>query len=200
MSVRPTKPSTYNRQGHVLARDNRHQPYPSQSQIRDRVVKNQHHLEKYQDVFMMDHIWAAQETWRNRLWSIEMSVFQEALISRGPKEHPDEEDAMLTCMLYPLGYLVVLAAECLEAIDTVSEEAIQFDLLVGSLVGVSCGEANQLPCSIIRIPSRGRRLRRSLRRSWSGWSARGSVVTKTSVRRSRSWRSRDVGTSGPSLV
>jgi len=50
---------------------------------------------------MMDHIWAAQETWRNQIGLIEMSVFQEALISRGLKEHPDEEDDMLTCVLYP---------------------------------------------------------------------------------------------------
>jgi len=149
---------------------------------------------------MMDHIWVLQETWRNRISSIEMLVFQEALILRGLKEHPDEEDDMLTCVSYPLGYSVVLAAECLEAIDNVSEEAIQFDLLVGSLVGISCGEANQLPYSIVRIPSRGRRSRRSSRRSWSGWSARGSAVTKTSMHRSRSWRSGDVETSGPSLV
>ena len=70
-------------------------------------------------------------------------MFQEALISRGLKEHPDEEDAMLTCVSYPLGYLAVLAAECLKVINTVSEEVIQFDLLVGSLVGISCGEANR---------------------------------------------------------
>jgi len=127
-------------------------------------------------------------------------VFQEALISRGLKEHPDEEDVMPTCVSYPLGYSAVLAAECLEAINIVSEEAIRFDLLVGSLVGVSCGEANQLPYSVVRIPLRGRRSRKSSRRSWSRWSVRGSVVTKTSVCRSRSWRSRGVETSGPSLV
>jgi len=200
MSVRLVRESAYNRQGHMLARDNHHQPYPSQCRIMDCVAKNQHHLEKYWDVFMMDHIWVVQATWRKRLPSIEMTVFQEALISRGLKEHPEGGDLMLTCVSYPLGYLVVLAAECLEAIDTVSEEAIQFDLLVGSLVGISCGEANQLPYSVVRIPSRGRRSRRSLRRSWSRWSARGSVVIKTSVRRSRSWRSGDVETSGLSLV
>jgi len=118
---------------------------------------------------------------------------------RGLKEHPDEEDDMPPCVSYPLGYLVVLAAKCLEVIDNVLEEAIQFDLLVG-LVGICCGEANQLPYSIIRIPSRGRRSRRSLRRSWSGWSVRGSTAMKTSMCRSRSWRSGDVETSGPSLV
>jgi len=51
MSVRPVKLSAYNRQRYVLARDNRHQPYPSQSQIKDCAAKSQHHLEKYQDVF-----------------------------------------------------------------------------------------------------------------------------------------------------
>jgi len=93
-----------------------------------------------------------------------------------------EEDAMPTCVLYLLGYSAVLAAECLEAINVVSEEVIWFDL------------------SVVRIPSRGRRLRRNSRRSWSRWSTRGSAFMKTSMRRSRSWRSRDVETSGPSLV
>jgi len=98
-------------------------------------VKSQHHSEKYWDVFMMDHIWAVQETWKNRLLLIEMTVFQEALISRGLKEHPNEEEAMPTCVSYPLGYSAVLAAEYLEAINNVLEEAIQFDLLVGSSGG-----------------------------------------------------------------
>jgi len=86
---------------------------------------------------MMDHIWGAQETWRKRLLSIELTVFQEALVSRGLKEHPNEEDQMPTCVSYPLGYLAVLAAKCLEAINKVSEEVVHNDLLVGSLVGIS---------------------------------------------------------------
>ena len=53
MVIRPVRQSTYNRQGHMLARDNYHQPYPSQSQIKDHAVKSQHHLEKYQDVFII---------------------------------------------------------------------------------------------------------------------------------------------------
>ena len=85
----------------------------------------------------MDRIWAAQETWRRRLPLIEMTVFQEALISRGLKEYPDKEDKMPTCVSYLLGYLSVLAAECLEVINKVSEETIHNDLLIGSLVGNS---------------------------------------------------------------
>jgi len=57
----------------------------------------------------MDHIWGAAEIWRNHVRSIEMSAFQEALISRGLKEHPEEGDAVMhpafftsILLLYPL--------------------------------------------------------------------------------------------------
>ena len=93
-------------------------------------LRRRHRLEKYQDVFFMDHIWAAKETWRGRLLAIEMLVFQEVLIVRGLKEHLDEEDQMLTCVSYPLGYLVVLATECLEEVNKVNDEVIHNDLLV----------------------------------------------------------------------
>ena len=84
----------------------------------------------------MDVIWGAQEVWRRRLPNIEMLVFQESLIKRGLQEHPDKEDHMPTCVSYPLGYLAVLAAECLEAVDKVSEEVIHNDLLVNLLTFV----------------------------------------------------------------
>jgi len=74
-------------------------------------------------------IWM-QTMWRKRLPSIEMTVFQESLIARGLKEFPDEEDQMPMECLILMGYLVVLAAECLEVIDEVPESVIHNDCLV----------------------------------------------------------------------
>jgi len=75
-------------------------------------------------------VWASQTMWRKRLPSIEMTAFQESLISRGLKEFPDDEDQMpMECSVL-MGFLVVLAAECLEAIDKVNEEVVHNDCLV----------------------------------------------------------------------
>jgi len=91
---------------------------------------NEHRLEKFQDLFAQDMIWAAQTIWRKRLPSIEMTVFQEPLMARGLKEFPDEEDQMpMECSVL-MGYLAVLATECLEAIDEVSESVIHNNCLV----------------------------------------------------------------------
>jgi len=88
-------------------------PYLMEGTIRDRATKKPHRVELYWDVFFMDHIWAARETWSERLESIEMTVFQNVLIKRGLKEHPDEEDEMLARVQFLLVYAVVLAGECL---------------------------------------------------------------------------------------
>jgi len=79
----------------------------------------------------MDHIWGAAETWRERLPSVEMSVFQEELVVRGLKEHADEADAMLASVQFPIMYMAVLAGECLEEIDKVNESVVTLDLVVG---------------------------------------------------------------------
>jgi len=123
----------YNQQGHVRARSNRMDPYPTESMIRDCARKAQHRLEQYRDVFFMDHIWGAAETWRERLPGIEMSVFQEELIVRGLKEHADEEDAMPASVQFPIMYVAVLAGECLEEIDKVNESVVTLDLVVSRL-------------------------------------------------------------------
>jgi len=75
-------------------------------------------------------IWAVQTMWRKRLLSIKMTVFQESLIARGLKEFPDKEDQMPMECLVPMGYSAVLAAECLEVIDKVSESIVHNDCLV----------------------------------------------------------------------
>jgi len=98
--------------------------------IRDRARKLNHCLERYRDVFFMDHIWGAAETWRERLPAIEMSVFQEELIARGLKEHADEADAMPASVQFPLMYTAVLVGECLEEIDKANESVVTLDLVV----------------------------------------------------------------------
>jgi len=105
-------------------------PYPTESTIRDRARKPNHRLERYQDVFFMDHIWGAAKTWRERLPAVEMSVFQEELIVRGLKEHANEADAMPVSVQFPLMYTAVLAGECLEEIDKVNESVVTLDLVV----------------------------------------------------------------------
>jgi len=78
----------------------------------------------------MDHIWGAAETWQEHLPAIEMSVFQEELITRGLKEHANEEDAMPSSIQFPIMYTAVLAGECLEEIDKVNKSVVTLDLLV----------------------------------------------------------------------
>jgi len=98
--------------------------------IRDRARKPNHRLERCRDVFFMDHIWGAAETWRERLPAIEMSVFQEELIARGLKEHADEADAIPASVQFPLMYTAVLAGECLEEINEVNKSVVTLDLVV----------------------------------------------------------------------
>jgi len=105
-------------------------PYLTESTIQDRTRKAQHRLEQYRDVFFMDHIWAAAETWQECLPSIEMSVFQEVLIARGLKEHADKEDTMPSSMQFPIAYAAVLARECLEEIDKVNKSLVNLDLVM----------------------------------------------------------------------
>ena len=124
-------------------------PYPTESTIRDCAWKVQHRLEWYRDVFFMDHIWGAAETWRERLPSIEILVFQEELIVRGLKEHANEEDTMPASVQFPVMYAVVLAGdpECLEEIDKVNESVVTLDLVVSQLYLVPISNTDLLLAS-----------------------------------------------------
>jgi len=112
-------------------------PYPTESTIWDQARKPNHCLERYRDVFFMDHIWGAAETWWERLPAVEMSVFQEELIVRGLKEHADEVDAMPASVQFLIMYMAVLAGECLEEIDKVDESVVTLDLVVSQSYLVS---------------------------------------------------------------
>jgi len=99
-------------------------------QIVARAEKNEHQLKKFRDLFAQDMVWAAQMMWRKRLPLIEMTVFQESFIARGLKEFPNKEDQMPMEYSVLMGYSAILAAECLEAIDKVSESVVHNDCLV----------------------------------------------------------------------
>jgi len=126
------RPSTFNMQGHKNSRSVPMDPYLTEGTIRDHARKAQHCLEQYWDVFFMDHIWGAAETWRKCVRQIEMSPFQEALIVRGVREHAEEEDTMPPSVQFPIAYAAVLVGECLEEIDKVNESVVNLDLMVGS--------------------------------------------------------------------
>jgi len=122
-------------------------PYPTESTIRDHARKAQHRLERYRDVFFIDHIWGAAETWQECLPNIKMSVFQEELIARGLKEHADEEDAILASVQFPIMYVAVLAGECLEEIEKVNESVVTLDLVVSRSYLVPISNTDLLPAS-----------------------------------------------------
>jgi len=122
-------------------------PYPTESTIRDCARKVQHCLERYRDVFFMDHIWGTAETWWECLSNIEMLVFQEELIARGLKEHTDEEDAMSVSVQFPIMYAAVLAGGCLEEINKVNELVVTLDLVVNRSYLVPISNTDLFPAS-----------------------------------------------------
>ena len=93
---------------------------------------NQHHLEKFRDLYVADQVFGAKKIWQRRVKDLEMTVFQESLISRGLMERHDEEARVSSDVDTCLGFSAVLSAECLEAVDRVSEEVTHHDLLVST--------------------------------------------------------------------
>ena len=69
------------------------------------------------------------------------------VITRGLKEHADEEDAMPASIQFPIMYVAVLAGECLEEIDKVNESVVTLDLVVSRLYLVPISNTDLLPAS-----------------------------------------------------
>ena len=65
----------YNDQKHVRARNNWFQPYPSLATIRARMGSKMVYLERFQDLYFKDHIWAAKEVWREKVKHTEINNF-----------------------------------------------------------------------------------------------------------------------------
>jgi len=104
----------------------------------------------------------------------ETSKHQDVYVPRvshkeGSARTPDEEDHMLLCVSYPLGYSAVLAAECLEVVDKVSEDVVYNGSLVNRLT-LQFTQSLTYPSSIVKISKNERRLRKGWRKRLGSWS------------------------------
>ena len=71
----PVVKCAFNDQKHPRARNNQFQPYPLLATIRVRMSSKMVYLERFQDLFFKDHIWAAKEVWREKVKHTEMNNF-----------------------------------------------------------------------------------------------------------------------------
>ena len=81
----------------------------------------------------MDKVWAAKRIWKERIKSIELSPFQEAMLESGLREFHKSQDQMPGCTDVPIGFALVMAGECFKAIGELTDEMIHNDLLVRRL-------------------------------------------------------------------
>ena len=128
-----TTETNYNRLGHTVCRGNRHQPYPSMASIVARSSVNNHRNERFSDLYIMDKVWAAKRIWKERIKSVELSPFQEAMLESGLREFHESQDQMPGCADIPIGFASVMAGECFETIGELTDEMIHNDLLVRRL-------------------------------------------------------------------
>ena len=47
---------------------------------------NNHRNERFPDLYIMDKVWAAKRIWKERIKSVELSPFQEAMLESGLRE------------------------------------------------------------------------------------------------------------------
>ena len=87
-----TTKTNYNRLGHTVCRGNRHQPYPSMASIVARSGVNNHRNERFLDLYIMDKVWAVKRIWKERIKSVELSPFQEAMLESGLREFHESQD------------------------------------------------------------------------------------------------------------
>ena len=81
----------------------------------------------------MDKVWATKRIWKERIKSVELSPFQEAMLESGLREFHESQDQMPGCADVPIGFASVMAGECFEAIGELTDEMIHNDLLVRRL-------------------------------------------------------------------
>jgi len=87
-------------------------------------------------LFLKDQVWAAREIWTTRVWAVEMTPFQEALLSHGLAEYTVPRDLMLDMVSVPIHYATVIGGECLEAIANLDDKVVHHDLMVGNFLGL----------------------------------------------------------------
>ena len=94
---------------------------------------NNHRNERFPDLFIMDKVWAAKRIWKERIKSVQLSPFQEAMLESGLREFHESQDQMTGCTDVPIGFALVMAGECFKAIGELTDEMIHNDLLVRRL-------------------------------------------------------------------
>jgi len=101
--------------------------------VKARTKATQHWGEKFDDLFLKDQVWAAREIWSTRVRAVEMTPFQEALLSCGLAEYAVPGDSVLDMVSVPIHYAAVIGGECLEAIANLDDKVVHHDLMVGTL-------------------------------------------------------------------
>lgn len=131
----PHQCTRFNDQKHTVARNNCHWPYPKYYQVKARTEATQHKLEKFNDLFLKDQIWAARDIWAKQVQMIKTTPFQEAFLMRGLEEYTIPGDSVLDTVSVPIHYAAVIGGECLEAITDLDDKVIHHDLMVRYHIG-----------------------------------------------------------------
>jgi len=76
--------------------------------VKARTEAMQHWGEKFDDLFLKDQVWAACEIWSTRVQAIEMTPFQEALLSHGLAEYTILGDLMPDMVSVPIHHATVI--------------------------------------------------------------------------------------------
>ena len=84
---------------------------------------------------------------------IEMTPFQQQLITDGLRDRGEPEEKMTTAVEGCLGYAAIIGAEAFEEIDGVRELALNYDLQVGRCFLVPLCSWTHLPNSVVRTTS-----------------------------------------------
>ena len=128
-----TSETNYNRLGHTVCRGNQHQPYPLMASVIAWMELNNHCNERFPDLYIMDKVWAVKRIWKERIKSVKLSPFQEAMLESGLREFHESQDQILGCADVPIGFASAMTGECFEAIRELTDEMIHNDLLVRRL-------------------------------------------------------------------
>ena len=129
-----TSKTNYNRLGHSFSHSNQHQPYPLMASVIAHTDVNQHCNERFGDLYTMDKVWAAKRIWRERIKSVEVTPFQEAMLEASLWDFHEMADQMPGCADVPIGFALVMAGECFESIEQLTDDVIHNDLLVRRLL------------------------------------------------------------------
>ena len=116
-----------------------------------RMEVNNHHNERFPDLYVMDKVWATKRIWREQIKSVELSPFQEAMLESGLRQFHESQDQMPGCANVPIGFASVMVGECFEVIWELVDEIIHNDLLVRRPPNLTKIVKLRVPSSAVRI-------------------------------------------------